>query len=180
MTEPISSDERVRRVVDFYATVSPDSLDRIDALYAPDAGFKDPFNEVRGRQAIRKVFEHMYRQVHAPRFVVHSAVAQGDFAMLTWTMHYLSSARSADEQSIRGCTELRFDSAGQVALHVQREHVGGHLRDERGAEQGERAFVVTVDREIGRVDRDGARAGSGILYRAAESALEQREPAHHL
>lgn len=117
MTEPISSDERVRRVVDFYATVSPDSLDRIDALYAPNAGFKDPFNEVRGRQAIRKVFEHMYRQVHAPRFVVHSAVAQGDFAMLTWTMHYLSSARSADEQSIRGCTELRFDSAGQVALH---------------------------------------------------------------
>ena len=24
---------------------------------------------------------------------------------------------AADEQSIRGCTELRFDSAGQVALH---------------------------------------------------------------
>ena len=117
MTEPMSSDERVRRVVDFYATVTPGSLDRIDALYAQDAGFKDPFNEVRGRHAIRKVFEHMYRQVHAPRFVVHSAVAQGDFAMLTWTMHYLSSARSADEQSIRGCTELRFDSAGQVALH---------------------------------------------------------------
>jgi ketosteroid isomerase-like protein len=114
---PASPDEQAARVAHFYATVSPDTLDRIDDLYAPDARFKDPFNEVQGRRAIRAIFEHMYRQVHAPRFVVHTTVAQGDVAFLTWTMFYRSAAGSKDEQSIRGCTELRFDHGSRVSLH---------------------------------------------------------------
>jgi steroid delta-isomerase len=112
-----SPDERVDRVVDWYERLAPDTLAQIDGLYALDATFKDPFNEVQGRRAIRAIFEHMYRQVHAPRFVFHEAVAQGDTAFLTWTMHYRRSARSAGESSIRGCTELRFGAGGLVTLH---------------------------------------------------------------
>jgi ketosteroid isomerase-like protein len=117
MGTPPSTDERVDRVVGFYEQVSPGTQGRIDELYAPGASFKDPFNEVRGRAAIRRIFEHMFGQVHAPRFVVHASVAHGDTAFLTWTMFYRGSARSADEQTIRGCTELRFDAMGQVSLH---------------------------------------------------------------
>ena len=110
-------DPRVVRLVACYERIAPQTLSELEALYAPDASFKDPFNEVRGRAAIRAIFEHMFRQVHAPRFEFHVALAQGDAALLTWTMHYRSSARSTRERSIRGSTELRFDAEGRVALH---------------------------------------------------------------
>jgi steroid Delta-isomerase len=112
-----SEDPRLLRVIAGYEGLSPQTLAQLEALYAQDARFKDPFNEVRGRPAIGAVFAHMFRQVHAPRFVVHAALAQGDTALLTWTMHYRRSARSRREQAIRGCTELRFDADGLVVLH---------------------------------------------------------------
>jgi len=112
-----SHDDRVSRIVDWYEQLTPAALPRIDELYGRGARFKDPFNEVQGRKAIRAIFEHMYRQLQAPRFVVRDAVAQGDTAFLTWTLHYRRSARAPREQSIRGCTELRFGADGRVTLH---------------------------------------------------------------
>jgi hypothetical protein len=117
MDAPGSHDERVDRVVDWYEQLTPDTLAQIDRLYARDATFKDPFNEVQGCDAIRAVFEHMYRQVQAPRFVFHETVAQGNTAFLTWTMHYRRSADAADGESIRGCTQLRFGADDLVVLH---------------------------------------------------------------
>ena len=115
--QPQSADPRLARLVACYERVAPQTLDELVALYAADASFKDPFNDVRGRQAIRAIFEHMFRQVHAPRFVFHLALAQGDAALLTWTMHYRRSARATQESAIRGSTELRFDADGLVARH---------------------------------------------------------------
>jgi steroid Delta-isomerase len=112
-----TADDRLARVIACYERLTPDNVAQIEALYADGASFKDPFNEVRGRRAIRKIFEHMFRQVHAPRFVVHEAMAQGDTAFLTWTLHYRRKPGTAVEQSIRGCTELRFDADGKVLLH---------------------------------------------------------------
>jgi ketosteroid isomerase-like protein len=112
-----SDDPRLVRLVACYERIAPQTLAQLEALYAADASFKDPFNEVRGRAAIRAIFEHMFLQVHAPRFVFHLTLAQGDAALLTWTMHYRRSAGATQEQAIRGSTELRFGADGLVALH---------------------------------------------------------------
>ena len=119
-TRTLPQDERVRAVVHFFESLSPDSVGRIDDLYAPDAGFKDPFNDVRGRAAIRRIFEHMFKQVDAPRFVVDGAACEGDTAFLCWTMHYRRPGRRgrpAREETIRGCTALRFNARGRVSSH---------------------------------------------------------------
>lgn len=118
MAAPVRSDDpRLQRVVAAYEGLAPATLAQLEALYAEYASFKDPFNEVRGRRAIGAIFEHMFRQVHAPRFVVHTSLAQGDAALMTWTMLYRRSARATHESAIRGSTELRFDTDGLVALH---------------------------------------------------------------
>lgn len=117
MNAPRSPDPRVCRLADWYEQLSPDTLAQIDTVYAADAWFKDPFNEVRGCAAIRAIFEHMYRQLQAPRFVVHQTAKQGDTAFLSWTLHYRVSARSVKAATICGCTELRFDAAGRVSRH---------------------------------------------------------------
>ncbi|MEY8876275.1 MAG: nuclear transport factor 2 family protein [Leptothrix sp. (in: b-proteobacteria)] len=111
------ADPRVQRVIDCFETLAPDGLDRLAEVYSADAAFKDPFNEVRGIPAIRAIFEHMFRTLRAPRFVVREAIAQGDQACLTWDFLFVSPGLGADGQCIRGATHLRFDAQGRVSLH---------------------------------------------------------------
>ena len=112
-----SSDERVRRLVQWYETLTPQTLREVETLYAPAARFKDPFNEVAGPQAVRGIFEHMFRTVREPRFVVHLAVVQGNDCFLTWDFLFRFQGRDTSLQQVRGATHLRFDEQGRVALH---------------------------------------------------------------
>ena len=105
---------RIDELVDFFETLTPQSLERLGNFYAPEARFKDPFNDVEGVAAIRRIFEHMYRQVDAPRFVVTDRLAEGDRAMLVWTFHFV---RRGQPQVIRGATHLRFANDGRVLIH---------------------------------------------------------------
>lgn len=107
----------MQTLVRFYESLQPASVERIEALYTNDAYFKDPFNEVRGHAAIERIFEHMFEQVDEPRFAVESAVCEGDAAFLGWTMTYRRRGRHGPDESIRGCSALRFDAQGRVAWH---------------------------------------------------------------
>lgn len=117
MSEAISRDEALQRLVRFYETLTPQSVPRLTEIYAPDARFKDPFNDVRGHAAIVRVFEHMFTQMDAPRFVVTARVAQGDEAFLTWELLFRFKRLAPGPQTIRGASHLRFDAAGLVLLH---------------------------------------------------------------
>ena len=105
------------RLVAFYEHLSLESLAQLGAVYAPDARFKDPFNEVAGHGAILAIFEHMFVQVDAPRFVVLDSMGQGRQAFLTWEFRFHMKRRARGEQCIRGATHVLFDAQGRVALH---------------------------------------------------------------
>jgi len=112
------ADPRVARTIDFFERLTPADLARLGELYAADARFKDPFNEVQGVAAIEAVFAHMYRSLDAPRFVIRSAVAEGDTAFLSWDFLFrMRRFDSATEQCIRGATHLVFAPDGRIALH---------------------------------------------------------------
>ncbi len=106
----------IARVVRAYETLRPDSVPALVAHYAPDARFKDPFNEVSGQLAIARIFQHMFEAVDEPRFQVLEAIAQGEQAFLTWDFH--SRSRSTGKPlSIHGATHLRFDAQGRITQH---------------------------------------------------------------
>jgi len=109
--------EAVARVRAFFETLSPQSVQRIDEIYAADAWFKDPFNEVRGSEPIRRIFAHMFGQVESPRFVVREAVADRGGAFLTWEFRFRARRLGEAEQVISGASHLRFDAAGRVTYH---------------------------------------------------------------
>lgn len=111
--------ERLRRLVACYETLSPATLAELAEHYAADACFKDPFNEVTGRAAIRRIFEHMFEQLDGPRFIVtgtYPGTAPGE-AMLRWELRFHQRALGEAEQKIVGSTLLRFDAGGLVTLH---------------------------------------------------------------
>jgi steroid delta-isomerase len=104
-------------LIDWFEQLSPETLDRIPQLYAADAVFKDPFNEVRGTDAIAHIFRHMFTQVDEPRFVIGSRFSGDDGVMLLWDFHFRTRGRRPQAICVRGTSHLRFDAAGKVVLH---------------------------------------------------------------
>ncbi len=108
----------VARLVRLYEHLTPAQLDALAACYAPQAQFKDPFNDVRGVPAIRQVFSHMFATLDEPRFVVTQQLVQGDQAFLAWEFRFrMRRWRPQQPQCIRGGTLLRLDAAGLVTEH---------------------------------------------------------------
>lgn len=114
----MSKDIDLDRLVRFYEALEPSTLhEGLREIYAPEARFKDPFNEVRGVVAIEAIFTHMYQQVIQPRFVITTRAINGSDAFLTWDFIYRMKRFTDAPQCIRGATHLRFNAAGKVELH---------------------------------------------------------------
>ena len=108
----------VNRVVVFFETLTAASTAELQLLYAPQARFKDPFNDVRGVAAITAIFEHMFVALHSPRFVVTQQVLQGEQCFLTWEFRFRFKSFQPDtERVILGATHLVFTPQGQISLH---------------------------------------------------------------
>ncbi|MBC7203310.1 MAG: nuclear transport factor 2 family protein, partial [Pusillimonas sp.] len=60
----------LQHIAAFYENLTPARLELLGEIYANDAVFTDPFNNVTGVQAIRRIFEHMFSTVHQPVFKV--------------------------------------------------------------------------------------------------------------
>ncbi len=119
MTTPTyASDDAITRVVAFFETLTPASLATLPSLYAADARFKDPFNDVRGVTAISGIFAHMFETLESPRFVVRERIVQGTQCFLTWEFRfYFRRFKQGEEQVILGGSHLVFDDTGRVTLH---------------------------------------------------------------
>jgi ketosteroid isomerase-like protein len=100
-----------------FETLTPQSVGQLAELYSDDAYFKDPFNEVRGHAAIIGIFEHMFNQVDAPKFVVISNIIQNDDAFIAWDFLFRIKNGSSVAQCIHGSSYLRFAPDGRVNHH---------------------------------------------------------------
>lgn len=114
----MSRSVELARVVRFYEAIDPATLDlQLAAVYAPDAHFKDPFNEVQGQAAIARIFAHMFHQVNEPGFSVVTGVQQGKDAFVTWEFRFRMKRYSTEVQCIRGASHLVFNDLGLVTVH---------------------------------------------------------------
>lgn len=101
-------------VIEWFETLTPQSVVRAADVYAPDASFKDPFNDVRGVAAIRRIFAHMFDQVADPRFKVTGRWEGGAGVMLAWDFTFRRGGRA---HLIRGVSHLRLAPDGRIAAH---------------------------------------------------------------
>lgn len=118
MKPSVSSDDaRTARVIALFESLQPSDLDRLHVFYDERARFKDPFNDVQGVPAIRRVFEHMYASLETPRFVVREAIVQGDQCFLVWDFLFRMKRLRQDELCVRGGSHLRYGADGRIVLH---------------------------------------------------------------
>ena len=105
------------RLIDFYQTLTPESIERLPELYSANVYFKDPFNVVREVAAIQRIFTHMFRQVKEPRFLITDRIAEANGAMLAWEFSFRTHPNNNERQTIRGVSHLKFDPDGKINFH---------------------------------------------------------------
>lgn len=108
----------VDTICTFFEQLAPQDVQRMHTLYAPDAYFKDPFNEVRGLVAIQQVFSHMFTALEQPRFVVTRRIVDGKDCFLVWDFHFrFRGTQPGVEQTVRGGSHLVLDADGRIQSH---------------------------------------------------------------
>lgn len=112
----------------YFEQLTPESVRHLDTVYAPDAYFKDPFNDVRGIAEIRRVFDGMYEAMHEPRFRIVETLLEGDRAVLVWDFSFRIKRFKPDAgQTIHGLSLVRFGPDGRVTLHRDYWDAAGEL-----------------------------------------------------
>lgn len=105
-------------IVQFFESLTPQSVADIATFYDPQARFKDPFNEVTGVPAIERIFQHMFGALDQPRFVITAQVLQGAQCFLTWEFRFgFKGHQRGVTQVIQGATHLTLSDGGQITLH---------------------------------------------------------------
>ena len=103
-------------IVGWFESISPSNVGDTPRYYAPQALFRDPFNEVRGPAAIERIYRHMFAQVDDPRFTVTHRWQSAQGAMLLSELR-CRAKRGGTEFRIRCATHLEFDAQGRITLH---------------------------------------------------------------
>ncbi len=112
------NERALSNVTDFWEQLTPASLARLEEVYARDAYFEDPFNEVQGVAEIRRVFAHMFETLHEPRFTILETITQGSAAMMVWDFDFrIKSYQPEVKRRIHGASHLRFAPDGRVSYH---------------------------------------------------------------
>lgn len=130
---PLMSSTRncVTRATDWFARLTRASLDSIGEIYAPNAHFKDPFNDVTGVDRIRAIYVHMFENLTDPRFEIMQTIEQVELpvdtdagepslerpvhAFVAWQFKFEWRGQTFD---IPGGTRFVFDRAGLIVDHV--------------------------------------------------------------
>jgi ketosteroid isomerase-like protein len=108
----------VDRIVQTFQTLTPAGVATLDAIYAADARFKDPFNDVQGRLEIQRIFRHMFVNLENPRFTITERIVQGRQCFLTWEFRFgFRRFKAGQEQCILGGSHLVLNDQGLIALH---------------------------------------------------------------
>lgn len=113
----MNHEQDLQRVVLFFESMTEDSVLQLSQMYAPQAYFKDAFNEVCGLHRIEAIFSDMFQRVESPRFFIDASAVQGEDAFLAWRFRFRMKRFVAGEQCIRGSTHLRFNDGGFVVYH---------------------------------------------------------------
>ena len=122
------SADALARLKAYWEGLTREGVAALDEVYAPDAFFKDPFNEVRGIGELRRIFEHMFESLHEPRFRITETILEGDRAVLIWDFDFrVKKWKPGVKQSIHGLSVVRFGTDGRVTYHRDYWDAAGEL-----------------------------------------------------
>lgn len=120
--------DALERLVIYWQTLTPASVAAIATVYAEQATFRDPFNDLRGIDRIRHVFADMFVRLDQPRFTILETIEQSHGALLIWNFDFrFRSLKPNLTRRIHGTSHVRFGPDGRVVYHRDYWDAAGEL-----------------------------------------------------
>ena len=113
----MSIDLQLQNLQKAYESLTPDNVSELLSFYAEDASFKDPFQEVLGRDEIKQIFLKMFDQLNNPRFKVKELHNQQNQVSLLWEFHFEFKRWNHAPQMILGVSWLKLNDDGLIKRH---------------------------------------------------------------
>lgn len=107
--------------ISWYENISEKSLNDIDIFYAQEVFFKDPFNEFSSRSEVKHLFENMFENLDAPKFIFSDIVSQDNNIFITWDFDFILKGK---QWSIHGSTHLKLGEDAKIIYHRDYWDVG--------------------------------------------------------
>ena len=101
----------------FFEGLTPAGLEDLDRIYAPEARFRDPFNEVAGIASIRRIFDDMFEQAPDARFAVREVVGTAPLLYVRWGFTF-TPGRAKEPWSVDGVSRLFLGEDGRIVEHI--------------------------------------------------------------
>jgi steroid Delta-isomerase len=112
----VTPEAAAERYIAFCESLTPGDLERLEEVCAPGIRFSDPFNDVTGVDAYRRVLARMFADVGRPEFRVAAHALSGSTCFLRWTFSF--RAAKGGTVTIEGVSEVAFGPDGRVTRHV--------------------------------------------------------------
>ena len=111
----------LKKLIEWYENLKEGCLDEIDFYYDEKVFFKDPFNEIAGRENLRKIFVHMFDNLDNPRFVIIDTINNRESVFLTWNFFLKIKGK---EIQIDGSSHLKCNKDNKIVYHRDYWDVG--------------------------------------------------------
>lgn len=99
----------------FLETLSPASLQRLPEFVHHDVHFRDPFNDVRGADAMAQVFRHMFDNVPGVAFSVQHLAIDANVCLMSWRF---TGTLFGQRWAFDGTSVVLFNNDGHVTSHT--------------------------------------------------------------
>ena len=108
----------LKKYASAFETLTPESLtSELAPLFDEQVFFKDPFNQVTGKPAVLKIFEHMFLTLESPQFKVKHIALSQEIGYLHWDFQF-SLPNQTERQTIEGLSQVHLNSQGLIEQHI--------------------------------------------------------------
>ena len=105
----------VKSYINLFSNLSPENINEFDNLISEDIIFVDPFNNIKGVNAFKNIFYHMFENVTDPKFLIVDYSISKKRVYLKWKMTFFAFKSL---QTIEGMSELLLNDVGKIVSHV--------------------------------------------------------------
>jgi hypothetical protein len=115
------------KLTHFFETLNDKvQIESFQTIYDDSVIFKDPFNDVKGITAVYEIFEHMYKSLKKPRFVVKEYITKENVVYVKWDFIFAFKGEK-NENSFEGVSRLEINTEGKVVSHVDFWDAAEHM-----------------------------------------------------
>ena len=123
MLTPLKSSAKVRKgaeaYIAYFENLTQDTIHDVTELVADDIHFRDPYNEVRGREQYPQVYAKILSDLKSFNYVFHETALNGNALYLYWTFSGVPQhfSKVLPKIETQGMSRIVLNEEGLVQEH---------------------------------------------------------------